>query len=219
MTQPIRFLILAGAVLVAPVLVGNCAKADPPASKAKATLTETPASQTEPTSTDSSAFVLTDAETQVVQDFLARIADYVALHQKLEASLPTLPDNATPEQIDQHQQALLALIPTARKDAKQGDLFTPGMDALVRRALEAVLAGPGGASPRAMIMDDNPGSLDVGVNGRYPDVAPVSSMPVQLLERLPKLPTELEYRFVGKQMVLVCTPAGIILDLTPNVLP
>ena len=178
-----------------------------------------PASATEPASQDTPAIVLTDAEKQAVKEFEARVADYAALHQKLEATLPALPDKATPEQIDQHQQALVALITTARKDAKRGDFFTPGMEALVRRTLGALLGGPGGTSLKATIMDENPGALDVGVNDRYPDVAPVSSMPVQLLETLPKLPAELEYRFLGKHLVLVCTPARIVLDFTPNVLP
>lgn len=219
MNQPIRFLILACAVLVAPVLLGNCAKADPPVSKAKAAPTATPASKTEPTSAQRPAFVLTDTETQVVTEFEARVADYAALHQKLEATGPPLSAKATPEQIDQHQQALVAAIATARKDAKQGDFFTPGMDALVKRALGALVGSPGGDSLKATIMDDNPGALDVSVNDPYPDTAPFSSMPSELLEVLPKLPAELEYRFLGKNLVLVCTPARIVLDITPNVLP
>jgi hypothetical protein len=29
----------------------------------------------------------------------------------------------------------------------------------------------------------------------------------------------MEYRFLGKRVVLVCTAAELVLDLTPNVLP
>jgi hypothetical protein len=219
MIQPIRFLIFAGAALVAPVFLGNCAKADAPASRPVASPTQTPASRTESAPTDSPAIVLADAEKQAVAEFETRVADHATLHQKLEATLPALPDKATPEQIDRHQQALVALITTARKDAKRGDFFTPGMEALVRRSLAALVAGPDGASHRATIMDENPGPLDINVNDPYPDVAPVSSMPVHLLETLPKLPADLEYRFLGRHLVLVCTPARIVLDLTPNVLP
>jgi len=200
MARPIRFLILAGAVFVAPALVGTHASC-------------TRAPKVEP------AIVLTDAETQAAREFEARVADYSALHHKLEATIPPLPADATPEQIDQYQQAMGAMIQTARKDAKPGEFFTPGMEALVRRALGAMLGGPGGESLRATIMDDNPGLPEVSVNDRYPDSAPVTSMPVQLLETLPRLPTELEYRFLGRRMVLVYIPARIVLDLTPNVLP
>ena len=227
MTNPIRILLIGGAILGVTWLISTLKDNDSPASRAaiaqappEDTLsTETPLSATEPASKNTPAIVLTDAETQAAREFEARVADYVALHQKLEATFPALPDKATPEQIDQHQQALVALITAARKDAKQGDFFTPGMEALVRRSLETMLGGPRGQDLKAAIMDDNPGALDVIVNDRYPDAAPVSSMPVQLLETLPKLPAELEYRFLGKHLVLMCTPARIVLDFTPNVLP
>ncbi|RPH63427.1 MAG: hypothetical protein EHM89_04030 [Acidobacteria bacterium] len=227
MTNQIRILLISGAILGVTWLISTL-KGDSPASKAaiedqvppEDTLsTESPPSAIAPASIDNPAIVLTDAETQAAKEFEARVADYMALQQKLEATIPTLPDKATPEQIDQHQQALVALITTARKDAKRGEFFTPGMEALVRRALGVLVGGPDGTSLKATIMDENPGTLDVGVNDRYPDVAPVSSMPVQLLETLPRLPAELEYRFLGRHLVLVCTAARIVLDLTPDVLP
>ena len=198
MTQPTRFFIVAAAVFTAPMLVGTYACSRP---------------------SDDSGFVLTEAEKQVITEFNGRVADHAALHQKLDATLPALPVEATPEQIDQHQESLHALIATARKGAKPGDFFTPGMEALVRRALETLLGDQRGEDLKATIMDENPGAIEVGVNDRYPDEAPVSSMPVQLLETLPKLPAELEYRFLGKRLVLVCAPANIVLDFTRNVLP
>jgi hypothetical protein len=227
MTRPGRILFIAGAVFGVAWLINTLKDGDSPASKpaiaqvpTEDTLsTEGPLSATEPASMSTPALVLTDAETQAVKEFEARVADYEALHHKLEATLPALPDKATPEQIDQNQQALVALITTARRNAKRGDFFTPGMEALVKRALGALVAGPDGQSLKATIMDENPGPLDVSVNDRYPDVAPVTSMPVQLLGTLPKLPADLEYRFLGKHLVLVCTTARIVLDLTPNVLP
>lgn len=219
MTQTIRSLVLVGVVFAAPVLVGNCAKADPPVSKATASPAGTPASQAEPATRADAAFVLTDAEKQAVAGFEARVADYTALLHKLEATIPALPDKATPEEIDGHQQAMSALIRTARKDAKQGEFFTPGMQALIKRALGATLTGADDKTTKLAVMEDNPGLLDVSVNDRYPDGAPVSSMPIELLETLPKLPEGLEYRFLGKHLVLVCGAADMVLDLTPNVLP
>ena len=227
MTHPVRILFIAGAIVGVTWVISTLKDHNAPASRAanaqvptEDTLsTEKPPSAIEPASKDTPDIVLTDAETQAVREFEARVADYAALQQKLEATLPPLPDKATPEQIDQHQQALVALITTARKNAKRGDFFTPGMEALVKRALGALVAGPDGKSLKATIMDENPGPLDVSVNDRYPDVAPVTSMPVQLLGTLPKLPADLEYRFLGKHLVLVCTTARIVLDLTPNVLP
>jgi hypothetical protein len=55
-------------------------------------ITETPP----PASSNTPALVLTNADKQAVTEFEARVAEYAALHQKLEASLPALPDKATP---------------------------------------------------------------------------------------------------------------------------
>jgi hypothetical protein len=43
-------------------------------------------------------------------------------------------------------------------------------------------------------------------------------MPPQLLNPLPKLKGELEYRFLGPQLVLMDTEADIILDFTEPIL-
>lgn len=146
--------------------------------------------------------------------FKERVVSYVALHEKLEATLPKLPDKATPQQIDANQRALGDLIKLARHDAKQGDFFSPDFQTMVRRVLSEVLAGREGKTIKASIMDENPGVPQLLVNERYPSSVPVSTMPPQLLEPLPKLIGELEYRFIGPRLILVDTEADIILDFT-----
>ena len=80
----------------------------------------------------SAAGTLSDQQTPnpdspAVAEFNKRVDDYVALHRKLEATLPARPDTPTPEQIDQAERALFALLQSARATARQGDLFTPAM--------------------------------------------------------------------------------------------
>ena len=150
--------------------------------------------------------------------FEAAMKDHLALHDKLEATLPKLPDKATPQQIDERRRALGDLITRERHDAKQGVFFTPGMQALVKRVLTDLLSGPDGSTVKASIMDENPGVPEIRINERYPASVPLSTMPVQLLERLPPLKGELEYRFVGPRLVLVDTEADLILDFTDEVL-
>src|SRR5215467_12370270 len=87
---------------------------------------------------------LTPAEEKAAQDFEARLKDYVALHRKLEAQLPKLGKDATPPELDKNQRALGAAIKAQRASAKRGDLFAPGIEALVKRTVKAVLAGPDG---------------------------------------------------------------------------
>jgi len=158
-------------------------------------------------------------EAQAIALFEARIKEYVALHEKLEASLPRLAKKHTPEQLEQSKQALGALIKTARKDAKPGEFFTPGIVVLVKRIVGVVVAGPDGKAVKASIMDENPGVPKLVVNERYPTTIPLSTMPPQVLKPLPELHGELEYRFIGRRLILLDTEAEIILDFTEDVLP
>ena len=148
-----------------------------------------------------------------------RVKDYVALHQKLEKSLERLPKEATPEQIDANQRALAALIQEARRTAKPGDIFTPDSKGVILDLMKRVFGGPDGAQLKASIMDENPGRLKLTVNSRYPDTVPLSTVPPQVLAGLPKLPEELEFRFIGRTLILMDVHAHIIADLIENAIP
>jgi hypothetical protein len=154
-----------------------------------------------------------NADAATIQDFLKRVDQYVALHKKLEDPLPRLPKQTTPEQIDTHERALGKLIQEARKDAKQGDILTLGMQRFVRNLLRPVFAGSAGLQIKAEIMDkEYKGNVKLVVNGRYPDEVPVSTMPPQVLAALPKLPEELEYRFIQTNLILLDPHAHVIVD-------
>jgi len=113
----------------------------------------------------------------------------------------------------------VALIRKERENAKPGDFFTPAMVALVKRASGATIAGSDGKGNKETIMDENPGKLpNVNVNDKYPDGVPMASMPAELLETLPELPEGQEYRFLGKQLVLLDTCCQLVLDITPDVI-
>ncbi len=68
-------------------------------------------------------------------------------------------------------------------------------------------------------MDENPGRLRITVNSRYPDAVPLSTVPPQLLAGLPQLPDDLEYRFIGRRLILMDVHAHIIADFIDNALP
>ncbi|HET7746031.1 MAG TPA: hypothetical protein VFM29_01940, partial [Vicinamibacteria bacterium] len=57
------------------------------------------------------------------------------------------------------------------------------------------------------------------VGGIYPDGAPFSSVPPDLLMKLPQLPDQVRYRFVGRALILRDTEANVILDFIPDVVP
>jgi hypothetical protein len=154
-----------------------------------------------------------------VAEFRKRCDEYVALHKRIEGGLPKLPERATPEQIDQGQQALSKGIESARAGAKPGDVFVPAMANYVRQALGEVFRRPEGKQLRSSILDENPIGAAVRVNGPYPDAIALSTMPPQLLAALPKLPDELEYRFIGERLILFDHHAHVIVDYVDRALP
>jgi hypothetical protein len=155
----------------------------------------------------------------VVADFATRVNAYVAIHLRAERAAPTLPQEATPLQIDQTQRAMASRILAARTGATRGDIFTPEMATLVRRVLIDILSGPDGLRRRASIMDDNVTFLPLTANQRYPDDVPLTTMPPGLLKALPELPEEMEYRFIGPHLILFDQHAHIIPDFVPDALP
>lgn len=158
-----------------------------------------------------------NAHAATLADFTKRVEQYVAVHRKLEDTLPKLPAQTDPYQIDKHQRALARLIQEARKHAKQGDLFTPAMQRLVRNLLRPIFRGPDGRQLRAEIFDNEyRGHVTIAVNARYPDEVPISTVPPQVLAQLPKLPEELEYRFVLANMILFDPHAHLIADFVPR---
>ena len=160
-----------------------------------------------------------NVDAQILLAFDKRAKDYVALHQKLEATLTPLLPEPTPAQVDAHQRALSQLVRQARPRAKVGDIFGPETRALIRRLLARTLTGPDGAKVLAAINEDNPGPLRVQINGRYPAAAPRSTVPAQVLQMLPRLPEELEYRFLGRRLILLDSHAYIVLDYVSSALP
>ena len=159
-----------------------------------------------------------DPTAAVLRDFDKRIDDYMAVHKKLEAMLPKLPDNATPQQIDQNQRAMGELVAQARANAKPGDLFTPDMQRFVHQRFTAIFKGKSGQYAKNYIHDE-PHPVTPEINKRYPDTIPLATMPLRVLAELPKLPPELEYRFVGNHLILMDVHAHLILDYVLNAIP
>ena len=155
----------------------------------------------------------TNSQANVIAKFENRVHTYVELRDKLEESLKDLPKQTDPTSADHHQRALQKLVQTSRKSAKVGDIFTPDMQQLVRRLLRPIFSGKSGRQIRDEIHDNEyKGDAPLMVNARYPDEVPLSTVPPQVLTSLPKLPSELEYRFIGTSLILFDPHAHIIVD-------
>jgi len=205
--------LVAGAVL-AP---GACTRDDrPPAPPATS---ESPVSAP---ATERVVGPLTPADSQALATMNDRLKEYIDLHQKIEGSLPTVPNEATPQQIDSNQRAFEVLMREARAAAKPGDIFTPEASPVIKRLLATMFSGPDGKQLKASIMDENPVdpvALKITVNSRYPDTVPLTTIPPQVLQTLPKLTEDLEYRFIGDWLILLDTHAHVIADVVEDALP
>jgi len=162
---------------------------------------------------------LSPADAQALSTMNDRLGEYIDLHTKLERSLPKLPKDATPQQIDKNQRAFEALMRKARATAKRGDIFTPEARPVIKRLLATVFEGPEGKQLKASIMDENSTDITISVNGRYPDTVPLSSVPPEVLQTLPKLTEDMEYRFIGDRLILLDTHAHVVADFIDDALP
>ena len=159
------------------------------------------------------------AEEQALLDFKKRVDDYAAIHRRIEGGLPKLSKASTLEEIDRNQRALGEGMATARPGAKPGDIFVPEMQKLVRDHLQRIFSAKDGVALKDSIMDENPINVKIAVDGRYPDDVPLATMPPEILQVLPKMPEELEYRFVGRHLVILDPHAYLIADYVTNAIP
>jgi hypothetical protein len=158
------------------------------------------------------------------KEFDQRVADYLDIRKRAVAQVPALKPKSEPEQIAAHKDALMKALRTARTDAQKGDILVPSVQKHILEVIRSEMRGRDGLPVKKTVEQGNP-ALEgpappaVKVNGIYPDSAPVSTMPPTLLLRLPNLPKQLSFRFVGKHLVLLDTDAGLIVDYIPNALP
>ena len=158
-------------------------------------------------------------------EFEANVQRYMEVRKTAVKPVGELKRKADPGSVIAHEQALAAAIRKARPDAKVGDILTPGARKYFQGLTSKQVRAPGGAAVKDTIKQGNPATENEGadvalkVNGTYPKAAPKSTMPPSLLARYPKLPKELEYRFIGRTLVLLDVAANLIVDYAPQVGP
>jgi hypothetical protein len=162
-----------------------------------------------------------------LDEFNDRVKDYVKVQKDLRSKLPKLKDRAEPEKIAEHQKLLQTSLTEARSNARQGDILTPAMRPYIQALVKAELAGRENKPAREAVKESNPRGgeerspkpVPIAINAVYPKEAPLTTVPPALLLKLPKLPEELEFRFVGKNLILRDTTANVIVDYLPGVMP
>ena len=147
-----------------------------------------------------------------VTDFTNRVDAYSELRRRLESRLPAVTVTDDVGQIRRGRRTLAGAIRVARSGAAQGEFFTPA----TRAQFQLVLASVMDAKMWAVIMEENPGAFGHDIDGTYPDGKSFSTMPGLLLAQLPELPDDIQFRFVGRHLILYDVRANTIMDRMPN---
>ena len=156
---------------------------------------------------------------EVVEAFQENLKQYVKLRERLEDKLPHLSKESTPEEIEAHETALKKLVQGARVDAKPGDLFSVAAAEHIRATIRSEFRGSDRPKLREAALGADTKGVPVRVNQPYPDYKELTQIPPTLLLRLPELPEQVKYRFVGRYLLLVDAKNALILDYIPDALP
>jgi hypothetical protein len=153
--------------------------------------------------------------------FEQSVQDYVALQRRLSRLTPPLRVTADPLELLGAVNALGEAIRLERHTAQTGDIFTPAVANMFRRRIDHGLWDLDVVELMTEMEEDTePCAPRAVVNGRFPWGSGNAMWP-SVLAALPELPEELEYRFVGADLVLIDVRANLVVDvlegaLTPN---
>jgi hypothetical protein len=157
-------------------------------------------------------------EALVLQDFKQRIDKYMELHKQLEKDAPPLKKTDEPAKIKASQDALATGIRAARAGAKQGDIFTPEIAQRFKSLIYPELKGQKGVATKHVLKEDAPPPMTLKVNMRYPEEAPLPTVPPNMLANLPQLPEDLEYRIIENALILRDVHANLVIDFVPRMI-
>ena len=154
-------------------------------------------------------------QSAAVHEFKQAVRQYVALHRQIEQAVLPLRVTGTAEGIREPTDALRAAIQTVRAGAREGDMFTPEIAAHLRVRIAESLTANGFQTEELLASNleeaDERAAVPV-VNGRFPWGRGALMWPC-VLDVLPELPQELQYRFVGRDLVLLDTHADLVVDI------
>ena len=158
-----------------------------------------------------------DVDGDALQRFQRSTNEYMALRREIERHLPPLEMSEDARAIHQAIDARAAAIRRARADARVGEIFSADVrDTFRSRILQAL-------ESRGYVAADLFGDMNEGdeeweppiVNGTF-SWKTATPTPPCILAALPELPQELQYRFLGRDLLLVDIGANLIVDILPG---
>ena len=152
------------------------------------------------------------------EDFESRVSKYYDLRNKLGGKDTQQTDSA--QDVKARQDQLASKVRDQRATAKHEDIFSDKITELFKRQLKNSYRGGNGARITTSLAHAEPmPKMKLRVNAAYPEQAPLQSTPPTILQNLPRLPKGLEYRFVGRDLILYDSATNLIVDYIHEALP
>jgi hypothetical protein len=148
-------------------------------------------------------------------EFHKRVQAYMKIHNEAETKVPNLKKTDDPVEIAAREQALAQMIMTLRANAPASEIFVKEYQPYFIQDDFAARS----AADRKALVHELPRNVKVDVNTVYPTTMPLITFPAGLLRKLPDLPPELEYRIVGRSLILRDVKANLIVDVLRDVVP
>jgi hypothetical protein len=158
-----------------------------------------------------------NADAATLKAFNDRVEAYVSLQKKLQEGLPALSPSDRTAAIDAHQKALADRIREARKGARPAEIFgdaAPLFQQIIARDGENRSVRDAFAA-----MQEVPPQQPAAVNAVYPIKSPLATVPPLILVNMPRLPDGIEYRFMGRDLILRDRNANLIVDFIAGAVP
>lgn len=147
--------------------------------------------------------------------FHERVESYTALHRRLAP--PAAADSTDPLSRLLANRYLASAVRASRRDAQQGDIFTPHVATVFRQLLADSIGERDGETFLAALTGGEiaPRGMHPTVNEGY-SMTEVYRIPLDVRLGLPPLPRELDYRIAAHDLLLWDIYAGIVVDFVPN---
>ena len=153
--------------------------------------------------------------------FESQVQDYARMHRRLERPLGRIEIGTPVVEINRIITQLAAAIRAERGAARQGEFFAPAVVDVLRARITAALLEHQYAIEdlRAASRVDGVDYAQVRlkVNDTFPWIL-ATAMFACVIEALPPLPPEMQYRIVGDDLLLVDIHASLIVDILPRAL-
>lgn len=162
-----------------------------------------------------------DPALQAVAAFERTTQAYALMHRRLESQIGAIEFGTPVAEINRIINQLAFAIRAERHDARQGDVFAPALGDVLRARITDALrehhytAHDVRAAGRAEGVDY--GRVRLKVHDTFPWILAAAMFPC-IIEALPPLPPELQYRIVGDDLLLVDVHASLVVDVLPQAL-